>query len=477
MEKRLLVGALAAALAATTAFAGTAERLAALSAKGAEDRLSLDELHEVRALLRPLAEAGDTEAQIGLANSYFRTEIGRDSQDLKKETPPFKEFSYTDYYFDYYHYRVPCGTNAVEVMEDQNPVEARKWYRRAADAGSPRAMLFLALTAARDSSRQPNDRISTKELVKPGTEARRWLEKAAQNGSALACFVFCEKGEGIISDEERLRWLRKGANLGSPGLQTGLAAAYAEGYLGLPKDQSECLKWLRKAAESGFRAARKKMPAMCLEAGQYEEAEMWFDKLGDNKSSYFVEKAMKKCSEEGKTSHVLQWALRLDALYDADEAKQAKPSGSRHSESRRAERAKVQHAIATIYHWGAREQGTDGEWTDTVKANTAEAMRWYRKAAENEDYESIFALCEYYADNKNLAEAVKWLKRGEKIEGEHQGRMKYMLFECLLIRDNRMGHEANRLLEEAAKLGDSEAVEALKLRDDAMNSKRRRKIK
>ena len=156
-------------------------------------------------------------------------------------------------------------------------------------------------------------------------------------------------------------------------------------------------------------------------------------------------------------------------------ARSPKPSDSGRSESRRAERAKVQHAIATIYHWGAREQGTDGEWTDTVKANTAEAMKWYRKAAENGDYESIFALCEYYADNKNFAEAVKWLKRGEKLEGEHQGRMKYMLFECLLIRDNRMGHEANRLLEEAAKLGDPEAVEALKLRDETVNSKRRRK--
>lgn len=108
--------------------------------------------------------------------------------------PSFKEFSYTDYYFDYY-YPTSRGTNSVEVIEDQNLVEARKWYRCAAEAGSPRAMLFLSLAVAGDSSRQPNDRISPEEVIKPGTESRRWLEKAAKNGSALACFVLYEKGE------------------------------------------------------------------------------------------------------------------------------------------------------------------------------------------------------------------------------------------------------------------------------------------
>lgn len=89
MKERLLaVVALSVVLAVPTAFAGPAERLAALRTKGIEERLSLDELHEARELLRPSAEASDAEAQIGLANSYFRTEIGRKSKYLKDAPPP-----------------------------------------------------------------------------------------------------------------------------------------------------------------------------------------------------------------------------------------------------------------------------------------------------------------------------------------------------------------------------------------------------
>ena len=461
MEKRFFVAALAAVSTTVAAVAGTADRLASLRTKGVEEGLTLAELREVRDLLRPSAESGDVEAQIGLANSYLYTEIGRESRRLKGQTPPFKEFACSDYYFDYY-FHGGTTTNAVETLQD--PVEAQKWYRRAADAGSRRAMLFLAVALAGNLK---ESQAARDQWLRPGTESRKWMEKAARGGSALACYVLFEKAEDAMTDEERLYWLRKGAGLGSPGMLAELAFAYAEGRFELPKSQTEARDYLRKAAGKGFKPAISKMPYACLETGLYDEALAWFDKAGDDRSAYVAEKALKKCSEEGKTSHVLQWALRLDALRD-----EKSRSDSRQSESRRAERAKVQHTIATIYHWGAREQGADGEWTDTVKANVAEAMKWYRKAAGNGDYESIFALCEYYTDHNNLAEAVKWLKRGEKIDGEHKGRIKYMLFECLLTRDQRMGSEANRLLEEAAALGEPEAVKMLNLRDEAKARKR-----
>ena len=63
-------------------------------------------------------------------------------------------------------------------------------------------------------------------------------------------------GEGVPKDEtEAMRWCRKAAEQGNAKAQTALGYAYHSGE-GVSKDDAEAARWLRKAAEQGDEQAQ-----------------------------------------------------------------------------------------------------------------------------------------------------------------------------------------------------------------------------
>ena len=64
-----------------------------------------------------------------------------------------------------------------------------------------------------------------------------------------------QNGFGVPQDNiEGAKWLRKAAEHGLATAQNSLGSAYEQG-LGVPQDYHEAVKWYRKAAAQGLSAA------------------------------------------------------------------------------------------------------------------------------------------------------------------------------------------------------------------------------
>jgi TPR repeat protein len=65
-----------------------------------------------------------------------------------------------------------------------------------------------------------------------------------------------ENGYGVTKDDtEAVKWFRKAAEQGNATGQYNLGIMYENGY-GVTKDYSEAVKWYRKAAEQGYENAK-----------------------------------------------------------------------------------------------------------------------------------------------------------------------------------------------------------------------------
>jgi len=111
-----------------------------------------------------------------------------------------------------------CYTSGQGVIKD--PLEAVKWYRKAADQENAKAQLLLG-----------------------------------------SCYA---SGQGVAKDlVEAARWCRKAAVEGDGNAQLFLGTCYASGR-GLIKDYVQSFAWLSLAAASGNEGARKSLPGIKL---------------------------------------------------------------------------------------------------------------------------------------------------------------------------------------------------------------------
>ena len=69
-------------------------------------------------------------------------------------------------------------------------------------------------------------------------------------------------GDGMPKDNaEAVKWVRRAAEQGYPQAQVKLGVMYEYG-LGVPKDMDEARKWYRKAADQGHAEAQKAFDRM-----------------------------------------------------------------------------------------------------------------------------------------------------------------------------------------------------------------------
>jgi TPR repeat protein len=81
-------------------------------------------------------------------------------------------------------------------------------------------------------------------------EADRWFKMAAQKGHVGAMFSISQGGD--FTNEERVMWLKKGAELGSGVCVTELIKGYSHGVYGLPQDPLEAFRWTKRGWEMDF---------------------------------------------------------------------------------------------------------------------------------------------------------------------------------------------------------------------------------
>jgi hypothetical protein len=101
-------------------------------------------------------------------------------------------------------------------------------------------------------------------------EALKWLRKAAEQGYNLAQYEIGSmyfNGEGMPKDDRTaVEWFRKAADQGLDAAQNQLGHMYSDG-LGVTKDDRTAAEWFRKAAEQGYPTAQYNL-GWCYENGR-----------------------------------------------------------------------------------------------------------------------------------------------------------------------------------------------------------------
>jgi localization factor PodJL len=86
-------------------------------------------------------------------------------------------------------------------------------------------------------------------------EAARWLERAANQGNAVAAYrlgTLYERGHGVPTDSaQAMQWYTVAAKQGNRKAMHNLAVAFAEG-TGVPKNMSFAVQWFTRAANLGL---------------------------------------------------------------------------------------------------------------------------------------------------------------------------------------------------------------------------------
>jgi TPR repeat protein len=132
-----------------------------------------------------------------------------------------------------------------------DPVEAAKWYRLAAQAGSPWGQFNLAAALNRGSG-----------VVKDPVEAVKWFKASAEQGNVNAQFslgLAYTRGQGVDPDlREAIRWYTKAVDQNDNGAMNNLAVLYDENSDLAPSDVEAVRLW-RMAAQRGNTLAQNSL--------------------------------------------------------------------------------------------------------------------------------------------------------------------------------------------------------------------------
>ena len=283
--------------------------------------------------------------------------------------------------------------------------EAVKWYTLAAAQGDSSSKAYLEqlkdviplLEPAEKGDAETqyklahyiadHDEIGTISGHSSSDAIRKWLLKAAENGHPAAqlelaeSYAYFENGNwwiaGVNDFAEAAKWYRKAADQGDPMAQGMLGWLYATGR-GVDKDLKTAVEWFRKAAEQGNAEAQFGMGLSIRDS--------WLEPYREDR--------------DWKT--VLDWYIK------------AADSGMKHElpelENKR-DYTGLQCKIAYMYRNRYKVKHIRFDESEPVDQYPAEAVKWFRKAAEAGDDEGHFELVRLAAeqDSEAAREALRQL--------------------------------------------------------------------
>ena len=278
----------------------------------------------------------------------------------------------------------------------QDDAEAVRWYRLAAEQGDAIAQLNLGVMYATGRGVPQDD-----------AEAVRWYRLAAEQGDARAQlnlgFMYAT-GRGVPQDDaEAVRWYRLAAEQGEARAQLNLGVMYDTGR-GVPRDFAEAVRWYRLSAEQGNARAQGNLGVMYAtgEGVPQDDAEAvrWY----------------RLAAEQGNA----RAQLNLGVMY-------ATGRGVPQDDAEAVRWYRLSAEQGHVRHWSGRTAGrrrpvvppraTSGSCTPLVEGvpqDDAEAVRWYRLAAEQGDAIAQSNLGVMYATGRGVpqddAEAVRWYR-------------------------------------------------------------------
>ncbi len=225
-------------------------------------------------------------------------------------------------------------------------------------------------------------------------EAMRWYRKAAEQGDAEAQYnlgLAYDIGEGVERDpREAMRWYRKAAEQGDAEAQYNLGLAYDAGE-GVERDPREAMRWYRKAAEQGHAWAEAKLR---------DEQNRVAAEQAKNKLAAGIAK-WRAAAERGEA--VAQYSLGYS--YATGKGVEQDPREAVRWYRKAAEQG---HAWAQNNLGNLLYEGGEG-----VAQDPREAVHWWRKAAAQGDAKAQYALGMAYKLGEGVIadvfEAYIWL--------------------------------------------------------------------
>lgn len=201
---------------------------------------------------------------------------------------------------------------------------------------------------------------------------------------------------------------------------------------------TEYCEELVKLAEDGNAEAQTNL-GLCYLKGEgvtqsFEDAAKWFDKSANQNDA------------EGQ--------YLLACLYSKGKGVQVNSQKSFKllMESAQQGHADAQCGVAACYDYGENDIAIDHE----------EAIKWWRKAAEQGNARGQWAVGNYYFDNRDFAQAVQWF---EKSANQGEALSQLLLGMCYFKglgvgRDIQKGYD---LVKKAAEQGDESAIKQLEI--------------
>ncbi|MDF9829487.1 AarF/UbiB family protein [Parabacteroides sp. PF5-6] len=314
-----------------------------------------------------------------------------------------------------------------QLLEDSNPQEAIKWYKKAAGQGYSTAQIQLGLCYANGIG---VDKDEQKAVV--------WYTKAAEQGNSNAQMLlgFCYiNGRGVKnSNNNWLEWFTKAAE------QENSLAQYMLGFnklncfsitVSTDEEKEKAVEWYTKSAEQGYSNAQYDL-GVCYENGTGVEidehkAVEWFTKAAEQG----LLKAQLKLGNYYKNGHAIE----------NDEQKAVKWW-------RKA--AEQGDSVAQCNLGHCYKNGTG------IKIDTQKAIEWYTKAAEQGNTIAQYHLGDcyrYYLGPKNdRHKAVQWYKKAAE---QGYSEAQYYLGECYMFGEGveKDEHKAFQWYAKAAEQG------------------------
>jgi TPR repeat protein len=247
------------------------------------------------------------------------------------------------------------------------------WCRMAAESGDTESQVSLGLLYRKGEGVQRDDR-----------EAYQWFTRAAMQSNIVAQFNLgdmTDDGFGTTASSWRAaEWYRNAAQNGYAPAQRRLGWMYATGH-GLSRDRAAAIEWYRKAADQGDAIAQYNIGLAYRQGDGVEsndvEAANWFRKAaqqGDMDSKAELVKFM----VETNVLSVASGSNREEVVSTLEVAAQ---QGNMRAASR----------LATLYSTG-----------QIVTYDMAQAIKWYRIAADGGDTESQVNLGLLYRKGKGV---------------------------------------------------------------------------
>ena len=285
----------------------------------------------------------------------------------------------------------------------QDYVEAVKWYRMAAERGHIWAQDWLGWIYKDGREGVPQDY----------AEAVKWYRMAAEQGHASAQYSLGKmyhSGEGIPQDyEEVVKWYRMAAEQGHASALSDLGGMYSSGE-GVPQNYVEAVKWYRMAAEQGQGLDQYWLGNMYLRGKgvpqDYAEAVKWY-RMAAEQGHASAQYSLGKMYHSGEG--IPQDYVEAVKWYRMAAAEQWDASDQYNFYVRLVTSMNTRGHVIAQYNLGVMYGKGHG-----VPQDDAEAVKWYRMAAEQGDPDAQYNLGVRYGEGRGVpqddTEAVKWYR-------------------------------------------------------------------